>query len=215
MTRHLTKLLDAIWYLSMGLFLGLTGGLVLSVILTFRGAREIDATPGAEPFSDPRFAEYHNDAVAGSIGQDLFMVGGVAALLLLGIALTIHVIRIARLYGTTPRPRRYPTIQQIQGAALLFCILFTVIAARDTVRMNDSWPRLYDIASSQEELIQRRNEFDGLHEKSESEMRIAWFCGLLSLLLTPWCKQMPNTPLQSGDVKEESNQEENREAAQA
>ena len=33
MTRNLAKLLDTIWTLSMGLFLGLTGGMVLAVIL--------------------------------------------------------------------------------------------------------------------------------------------------------------------------------------
>jgi len=207
MTRHLAKALDAIWYISMGLFLGLTGGLVLSVILTFRGAREIDATPGVEPFSDPRFAEYHNDAVAGYIGQALFAVGGTAAIILLMIAV------IARI-GYSERARRVARVGSRRASVIRFVALvicFASFAYGGTIadKMNSDWPDIYDPETSEAELVTRREAFEENHQASERVIRISWLSGFLALAISPWCRRIADVPLQSGDGKEEEvNQKE-------
>ena len=207
MIRHLAKLLDSIWYLSMGLFLGLTGGLVLSVILTFRGAREIDASPGVEPFNAPQFAEYSNEAVAGYIGQNLFMVGGTVALVLLGVAFLTHLLKQIfpkRLYAAGNR-----SCIAIQSIALCVCVLLMIWSAMITITMNDSWPKLYDTSAPEIDVAKERYFFDRLHQQSERAASAAWACGLIALLLTPWCRRPADTPLQSSDGdKEKVNQEE-------
>lgn len=193
MTRHLAKLFDAIWYLSMGLFLGLTAGIVLSVIMTFKGARAIDAEPGTAPFNDPRFAEYHNEAVAGYIGQDLFAVG----LKFAGICLlTAIAIRIAfsttRLLGRT-LDTGSTSASKFRNLALFIC-LFAFSFSQDTaMTMNADWPGLYDLAASQEELTQRREAFEQSHQESERITTIAWFCGLIALGISPWCQRVADT----------------------
>lgn len=192
MTRHLAKLLDAIWYLSMGLFLGLTGGMVLSVILTFRGAREIDAAPGVEPFNDPMFAEYHNEAVAGYIGQDLFMVGGTVALVLLGIAFMTRIIHLLILRKAICTGSN--KFQWIQIVALVICLLMMSISASNTVYMNKFWPMLYDTDATINVLKDRRIIFENLHVRSERFTRNAWLLGLLALSISPWCRRVADEP---------------------
>lgn len=176
----------------MGLFLGLTGGLVLSVILTFRGARAIDATPGAEPFSDPMFAEYHNDAVAGYIGQDLFMVGGSVALVLLGIAFMTRIIHFLTLRKVKCAGKNY--YQWIQLVAIVCCVLIMSSSASNTVYMNKFWPMLYDTQATIEALNDRRSIFENLHAGSERMTTTAWLCGLVALVISPWCRRVADEP---------------------
>jgi hypothetical protein len=194
MTRHLAKALDAIWYLSMGLFLGLTGGLVLSVILTFRGARELDASPGVEPYRDPKFAEYHNDVVAGYIGQDLFMVGGTVALVLLGIA---ALSRLGHFLVLVKRPGQIAGssgFSLLRGIALFACITLMLGTASITRSMNAAWPDLYDTAADQNHLRELRKSFAASHQISESISRYAWLCGFAALAISPWCRRIADLP---------------------
>ena len=193
MTRHLAKLLDAVWYVSMGLFLGLTGGLVLSVILTFRGAREIDATPGVEPYNDPKFVEYHNDAVAGYIGQDLFGNGIAIGLVLLALA------AVSRL-ATWIIARKQPSLcsgSQIAGTVqlvlVLTCLMVMTSGMSITNSMNRLWPKLYDTQAQGSELEERRAYFDNAHQWSSRVVGSAWFCGFVALTLTPWCRRVADT----------------------
>lgn len=194
MTTHLAKLLDAIWYISMGLFLGLTGGLVIAVILTFKAARMIQATPQAAPYNDARFETHHSDAVAGAIGQDLFMVGGTIALGLLGLAL------LARLAGGFVLMTRIDSAQgskkalMLRWVALLFCILCMIKGASLTVDMNAAWPGLYDLSATDTQLTQRRSDFDAMHQLSEKIVGAAWLSALLALALTPWCQRVADAP---------------------
>lgn len=208
MTRHLAKLLDAIWYLSMGLFLGLTGGLVLSVILTFRGVREIDASPGVEPFSDPMFAEYHNDAVAGYIGQELFMVGGTVALVLIGIAVLSRLFHGAVCRHGELKLRGSRLGSAIRFGAMVGAVIFMAMGAYITLLMNDLWPELYDLENVEKAKLATRPAFEQLHQLSERWVGIAWFLGFLALSISPWCRRIADTPLQSGDGKKEVNQKE-------
>ena len=187
-TRTLSRALDTVWYVSMGLFLGLTAGLVLAVILTFRGARAIDATPGVEPFSDPRFAEYHNDAVAGYIGQSLFMVGGTAAVVLLGVALVTY-------EGRNFVLRKQVVIENkicrwLQATGLTFCVLLMGLCAVLTYKMNADWPPLYESTASQGEREDRRERFEEMHRHSEKLASTAWLCGLIALAVSPWCRRI-------------------------
>jgi len=190
MTRHLAKALEAIWALSMGLFLGLTGGLVLAVILTFRGAREIDATPGVEPFSDPRFAAYHNDAVAGYIGQDLFMVGGTVALVLLGIGVLSRIVHT--LVGRFGRLELLGSnlFSAIRGSALVGAVMFMSMGAYITLLMNEMWPDLYDTENVTKAEFATRRTFEQLHQLSERWVGIAWLCGFVALAISPWCRRI-------------------------
>ena len=202
MIRHLSKLLDMIWYLSMGLFLGLTGGLVLAVILTFRGAREINAKPGVEPYSDPMFAEYHNAAVAGYIGQDLFMVGGKVALILFAVAflarITLYVMDIF-----TRGPKKRWSMDPVWGSCMGVAIVSLALTAKTTVEMNEYWPSIYDQTISVEESQYRRAQFDTAHHRSEKWMRAAWIFSFVALTVSPWSRRPEKTPLQSGDGKED------------
>lgn len=202
MTRHLAKLLEAIWYVCMGLYLGLTGGLVLSVILTFRGAREIDASPGVKPFSDPKFAEYHNDAVAGYIGQDLFMVGGKVALVLLGIAVLARVSHciVSRLGRLTLLGSKL--CSGFRDTALIGAVIFMAMGAYITMMMNDMWPELYDVNDVTMAETYTRPIFEQLHQLSERWVGIAWLCSLLALSLSPWCRRVADTPSKAM-IKEE------------
>lgn len=200
MIRHLAKLLDAIWYLSMGLFLGLTGGLVLSVIVTFRGARKIDATPRVEPYSDPMFAQYHNDAVAGYIGQDLFMVGGTIAIYLLVAAAVSRLIPFFLRQETSRVGSK--ACKWVQGLALVACLVLITSAAANVVYMNKYWPTLYDPEKTSEALSEHREVFENLHAGSERLTSSAWLCGFIALAISPWCRRIADSPLQSGDGKE-------------
>lgn len=207
MTRHAAKLLDMLWYASMGLFLGLTGGMVLSVILTFRGSREVDASPGAEPFNDPKFAEYHNDAVAGYIGQDLFMVGGTMAMILFAIAfLARAALYVLDCISRGPMKKR--SMESVQGCCLGCAIVYLFLASLSTIELNKSWPNMYDPNASQSELLMLRSNFHSAHGHSEARMRLAWGFSFVALLVSPWSRRPEKTPLQSGD-DEDNNQEEN------
>lgn len=179
----------------MGLFLGLTGGMVLSVIITFRGARAIDASPGVEPFSDPQFAEYHNDAVAGYIGQDLFMVGGTVALVLLGVAVATLITNWAlrKLNKQMATGARLASVAR--SLLLVFCLLCMIIAASITVDMNNEWPALYDQHASDKQLVHRRDTFDYAHKRSEKFASYAWLSGFLALTLSPWCRRIADAPV--------------------
>ena len=199
---HAAKLLDAIWMISMGLFLGLTGAMVLSVILTFRGSRKIDASPGIEPFNDPRFAEYANEAVAGYIGQDLFMVGGTVALVLLGLAVLAHSLRtriIWRLMRMTWRRDHIPIIGSrrasgLRSAGLFLCIACMFICTQTTRDMNRDWPSLYDTKTSEARLSERRKSFDRDHRINEDFAKWAWIGGFIALAISPWCRRVADTP---------------------
>lgn len=202
MTRHLAKALDAIWYLSMGLFLGLTGGLVLSVIMTFRGARAIDASPGVEPFSDPMFAEYHNDAVAGYIGQDLFMVGGRVALILFAVAFIAR-MALYLMDGLFRGPKKKRAMESVQGTCLGIALVYLALTAMTTREMNRDWAGLYEQSASQEDLQIRRINFNAAHQRSESRMTLAWSFSFIALVVSPWSRRPEKSSLQSGDGKEE------------
>jgi hypothetical protein len=187
MIQHLSKALTAWWTLAMGGFLGLAGGLVLAVILAFRSARTMQARPGAEPYRDPRFADHHADAVAGHLGQQLFAVGGVAALVLLGLAVLALVLR-----GLLLRDR--PTVGSRRAGwyrvvALSGAVCWMGAGATVTLQINERWPGLYDTSAGHDELKTRRAAFDQLHSRSERFVTIAWLCGALALGLSPWCPQ--------------------------
>jgi|GEM_PF-2400924 len=205
MTRHLAKLLDAIWYLSMGLFLGLSGGLVLSVILTFRGARVMQVTPGTSPYNDPRFTTHFPEAVAGAIGQDLFWVGGIALLILLGLALLVHVLHGLILMARLDSADGSKRCSRLRSIALVFSILCMLKGASVTIDMNTAWPGLYDLSATDAQLDQRREQFEKMHKLSEKIVMAAWLGALGALVISPWCRRPDNRPLQSDDGKEEGN----------
>lgn len=191
----IARALDALWLVAMGLFLGLTGGMVLSVILTFRGAREIDASPGVEPFNDPRFAAYANDAVAGYIGQDLFMVGGVVALGLLGLAVLSRLLHGLLLkVGKRQRTTGSPGLSTVRGALLCLCLGLILLAGQVMVQINADWPGLYDLGADQPTRKVRRAMFERAHQNSERLVGTAWVCGLLALAITPWCQRVADAP---------------------
>lgn len=202
-TTHLSKAADTLWTVCMGLFLGLTAGMVVGVILTFKGARKMQAVPEAAPYSDPRFAAHHSDAVAGAIGQDLFVVGGTIALVLLGLAL------LARLAGGFVLLTRINSAEGSKKAsvlrwvALIFCILCMIKGASITTDMNAAWPGLYDLSATDAQLDQRRIDFDNMHQLSEKVVGAAWLGALLALAITPWCRRPADVPLQFDDGKKE------------
>ncbi|MEM9020982.1 MAG: hypothetical protein AAGC44_10495 [Planctomycetota bacterium] len=183
--RHLTLLLDAVWMVAMGLFLGLGAGLVLGVILVFRGSRHMQASPGLSPYADPRFAEYHTEAVAGSIGQSLFALGGSAALILLALAVTTRIAAWAlnRRAGHADGGK----VLGVQRGALVLAVLLMAGTAATTMQINDRWPGLYDTQATDAQLIERRDAFDALHQRSERLASLAWLSALVALAVTPWC----------------------------
>ena len=181
------RLTQSVWGLAMGGFLGLSGGLVLAVILTFAGARQLDAAPGVGPYNQARFAGHANDAVAGWIGQRLFTVGGGVALALLGLAvlaLTIQTVLHRR--GRTTGGR---AAGRTRWAAVAGMVLLMGLATRVTLQMQAAWPGLYDTAATPTQLAERRASFDRLHNRSEQVVTIAWLCGLTALGVSPWCPQ--------------------------
>ena len=206
MSGHLAKALDAIWMISMGLFLGVAATTVLAVVETFDSSRKIDANPGLAPYSDPRFSPQANEVVAGFIGQNLFLVCGTVSLILLGIAVLARAAyRLSPGYCKA-RKTGSRIVGFISFVALLLCIQFMAIGAFNMKQMRTSWPDLYDTSANQTELDQRRDAFERLHKTSERVVGSAWFLGLLSLSLSPWRRRIIDSPLQSGDGKEEVNQ---------
>ncbi|MBX2851739.1 MAG: hypothetical protein KTR15_08345 [Phycisphaeraceae bacterium] len=214
-TTHIAKATEALWTVAMGLFLGLTGAMVLSVILTFRGARAIDASPGTAPFNDPQFAKHSNDAVAGYIGQDLFVVGGTVALILLGVALLARIggalIKLVCHY----RLEGSGKVSGLRFVAFVFCLLCMLYGAKLTRQMNAAWPGMYDTAATPVQLDQRRDAFEAMHQQSEKIVGAAWLAGLLALTISPWCRRPADVPLQSGDGEKEVDQKEKHEAEKA
>ncbi|MFN3166883.1 MAG: hypothetical protein ACE37H_07450 [Phycisphaeraceae bacterium] len=184
---HLARLFEMLWYLFMGLFLGLAGGLVLAVILTFRRTREMQASPGVEPYSDPMFAEHHHDAVAGAIGQDLFMVGGTAAAVLLGLAVVARLANGAAMMVQHQGVAGSKSISALRWLALMACVVLMLTVASITLNINTSWPGLYDTSASEPTLADRREAFDNAHNRSERVATAAWLCGLLAFAVSPWC----------------------------
>ena len=199
---HLYRILDTLWTLAMGLFLGLAAGLVLGVISAFRGTAHMQASPGLPPYADPRFAAHHADAVAGYIGQKLFMVGGSAALALLGIALLAHLGAGLILMTRNDSAIGSKRISRVRTVAMLFVLLCMAKAASMTLDMNAAWPGLYDPAADDATIAARRAAFDAMHKLSEKIVSAAWLAGLAAVALSPWCQRPADRPLQSGDGKE-------------
>lgn len=189
----------------MGLFLGVTAATVLAVVETFDSSRKINATSADPPYSDPRFAETANELVAGFIGQNLFLVGGTVAMVLLGIASLSRVAHPLLPGYRNALKSGSRKVSLIRVIALCLCVSLMLIGAVNMKQMRASWPDLYDTAASQAELDQRRADFEQAHKTSERVVGTAWFLGLLSLGLSPWCRRIADTPLQSGDGKEEVN----------
>lgn len=194
MTRQLAKLFDTIWTLSMGLFLGLTAGLVLAVILAFKGTRALHAKPQVGPYDDPRFAAHYSDAVAGYIGQDLFMIGGTVALVLLGTALLAWIGGGLVLMTRLDSARGSKRVSQLRSLALVFVVLCMIKSASLTRDMNKAWPGLYDASASEAQITTRRTDFEAMHKRSEEIVGAAWLAGLLSLAISPWCQRLADTP---------------------
>lgn len=212
---NFARAFDALWTIGMGLFLGLCGGLVLAVILAFKGTRELEAVPGIAPYNNAQFATHHADAIAGYIGQDLFVIGGSAALVLLGLALLAR-IGNALFMMVQHRPTTgSATLGKLRMIALVFCILCMVKGASLTVQMNNVWPGLYDTKASESTIETRRAAFQSLHKKSERFVGAAWLGGLFALSVSPWCRRPADSPLQSADGKKESKQKEIHTAREA
>jgi hypothetical protein len=206
-TTHLSKVFDMLWTVCMGLFLGLTAGMVVAVILTFKGARKMQAVPDALPYSDPRFAAHHSEAVAGAIGQDLFVIGGTIALVLLGLAMLARLAGGFVLWTRIDSSEGSKKASALRWLALVFCILCMIKGASLTADMNAAWPGLYELSATDAQLDQRRVDFDDMHQLSERIVGAAWLGALLALAITPWCQRPADVPLQSGDGKKEDQSE--------
>lgn len=187
MRYHLAKALEAIWYTAMGGFLGLAGGLVVAIIIIFKGAEKIAASPGVAPFNDPAFTAFSHQSVAGFTGQMLFKVGGLAALVLLGLATLALVMREILIRSCTTAGTRGAGLTR--AIALAGALLFMGLGTTVTLRINSSWPGLYDTAATTSELNDRRAAFDRLHQRSERVVTIAWLCGLVAIGVSPWCRE--------------------------
>jgi len=196
MTRHLAKLLDTIWYASMGLFLGLHAGTILAVVETFDSSRKIDASPGLAPYADPRFAETHNEIVAGFIAQNMFKNGGVVLLVLLGIALLSRLLGGFVLLTRADAAAGSKKASTVRWVVLIFCVLCMAKGTSLMVQMNGLWPKLYDTSASEATLVMRRDAFDAMHKTSERIVGTAWFAGALTLVISPWCRRLadPTSP---------------------
>lgn len=186
--HHLTRALDAIWNLALGLFLGLTAGAVVAVILAFQTTRAdtVLAKPRARPYADPRFEADWPGYVAGAIGNRLFTVVGIMVLILAGLALISMLLRLA-LAG---RDRAASISKPAWVGRILAMTVLSValaLAARNVQAMNTAWPKLYDPAASDAQLRGARDHFESLHQKSERYVGTAWLAGAAALLITPWC----------------------------
>ncbi|XAM00743.1 hypothetical protein OT109_04990 [Phycisphaeraceae bacterium D3-23] len=187
MPTHLFKAANALWTIAMGAFLGLTGGLVVAIIVIFRGAEDIAASPGIAPYNDPMFTAFSHQAVAGYTGQMLFKIGGIAALALLGLAVLTLTIRTLLMIGRPGVGSRGAGLAR--AVALAGAVGFMALGSAVTLKINASWPGLYDTAASQQEMDTRRADFDQLHRRSERVVTIAWLCGLVALGVSPWCRE--------------------------
>lgn len=202
MTRHLAKLLEMLWYTSIGLFLGLHAGTILAVVETFDSSRKIDATPSLMPYADAQFAETHNEVVAGFIAQNIFKNNGSVALILLGIALIALIAYplLIKLSGVAAIGNR--VISMLRTGLLLVCVVLMLVGASHMTNMNKKWPSLYELDAPQGQLDKRRAAFDASHRTSESLVGSAWFLAALALVISPWCRRVADTPSKAM-IKEE------------
>ncbi|MFI4860678.1 MAG: hypothetical protein ACIAXF_08365 [Phycisphaerales bacterium JB063] len=198
MQNHLIKACQALWTLALGGFLGLTGGLIVAIIVIFRGAEQIAASPGVEPYRDPMFSAFQHQAVAGYTGQLLFKVGGIAALVLLALAVVSHITLglMKRIWPPTSNRSRVDTLRTL---ALIMAVVFMLSGTAVTLKINASWPGLYDTSADSDTLTQRRADFDQLHQWSERVVTIAWLCGALALCVSPWCKEPASSAVVTTD----------------
>lgn len=186
--HHLTRLLDAIWNLAMGLFLGLSAGAVVAVILAFQTTRSetVLAKPRAMPYADPRFELDWPGYVAGAIGNRLFSVVGVLVLILVGVALLAMIGRIL-IAIRAESGRHHKPAWAVRILAMLILTVALALASQNVLAMNDAWPTLYDPVATDAQLLSARHHFESLHQKSERYVGTAWLAGALALLITPWC----------------------------
>lgn len=203
MTRHSAKLLEMLWYTSMGLFLGLNAGTILAVVETFDSSRKIDATPGLMPYADARFAETHNEVVAGFIAQNMFKNGGAVALVLLAIALLCRIAYPALAHLSRSATTGSLNLSRMRLVLFVVVVGLIGVGANQMQFMNRTWPHLYD-KETREVLDARREAFDTAHQKSERAVGGAWFAGAFALVISPWCRRIADAPLQSGDGEKES-----------
>ncbi|MEM9416031.1 MAG: hypothetical protein AAGA29_11235 [Planctomycetota bacterium] len=198
MRNQLAKALNALWTIALGGYLGLTAGLIIGITTIFQGAEKIAASPGVEPYSDPMFAAFHHKAVAGYTGQILFARGGITAIILLGLAAAAWTARTVLILGQPGNAAKGAGLAR--AIALAGAVLFMGLGTAVTVKINASWPGLYDTAATPDELATRRADFDQLHQRSSRVVTIAWLCGLVALGVSPWCKEL--TPQTASGVPE-------------
>ncbi len=193
MTRHLARLLEMLWYASMGLFLGLNAGTILGVVEAFDSSRKVDASPGLAPYNDPRFAETANEVVAGFMAQNMFKNAGAVALVLLGVAVLARVAYPLLPGYCQAKKTGSRKIGAVRAIAMILCANLMIFGAIHMNRMNAEWPLLYETDAPQATLDQRRAKFDADHKTSERMVGTAWFAGALALVVTPWCRRLADT----------------------
>ncbi|MEM6507781.1 MAG: hypothetical protein AAF711_20285 [Planctomycetota bacterium] len=185
---RLGKILEAGWLIGMGLFLGLSAGLVMALASTFHTAQRLEASPGVQPYADERFAQYHDRIVAGLNAQQMFGVIGVAALVLLGIATVALILR----YLTSRHASAYVgsrLTSRVRAVALTLCLLAMFVASVMSYGLNQDWYGLYDLNASDTVLIERRSSFDARHGVADKIGGLAWLSGLAAFAVTPWCRK--------------------------
>ena len=195
MTRHLAKALDAIWYLSMGLFLGLHAGTILAVVEAFDSSRKIDAVPGLMPYADDSFAQTHNEIVAGFIAQNVFKNNGTVAIVLLGIALLARFATPLLFKFSKANTVGSTGLARTRLLAATLCVALMIYGAQNTMQMNRDWPGLYALKGDPATLAERRAEFDAAHKISERVVGSAWFIGAFTLAISPWCRRLRDESL--------------------
>lgn len=194
MTRHLVKLLEMLWYTSMGLFLGLHAGTILAVVEVFDSSRKVDAQPGLAPYSDPRFIETANEVVAGFMAQNMFKNAGVVALILLSIAVVVRFIYPFAVAIAGNVWAGSAKLSNLRLTATLICAALMLVGAQHMQQMKADWPKLYETDAEQAVLDERRAAFDSDHKMSERVVGAAWFVGALALVISPWCRRLADEP---------------------
>ncbi|MEM6260306.1 MAG: hypothetical protein AAGI37_18670 [Planctomycetota bacterium] len=186
---HLGRLLRGGWGLFMGLYLGMSAALVMGLIVAFTSARTLESAPGIEPFTDPRFAEYHAEITAGYTAQNLFSVVGVAAIA--ALALAAVALTGAGLISRSQGGRMVGGngFSLMRGIALGACVVLMIWASGISYGMNQDWPGLYDPSATDNQLAELRKSFEARHQLSEAIAATGWFCGLAAFVLTPWCRR--------------------------
>ncbi|MEM6507780.1 MAG: hypothetical protein AAF711_20280 [Planctomycetota bacterium] len=211
MVKHLAKLIELIWYVAMGLFLGMSAGTILAVVETFDSSRKVDARPGQPPFANELFSESSNEIVAGYIAQNLFLVGGVVSLCLLGLAVLSRVLCPIAARLATSNHIGSALLSGIRLGLLAVCVVLMLVGGNRLWEMRQSYPMLYEAEAGQAVLEERRSAFETSYDLSRHAVRGAWFTGLITLLISPWCRRLTDGALQSVDgqeVKQEENHAE-------